>query len=105
MLVSLEPALSCACYLDHLSLVAWDISAGLTSLDVSADSTVIITGSEDMTARISNLHTGKVLGTFQGTQHMLHQSDPWLAQYPHHDLTPAAWISGCACPACHAYVA
>lgn len=45
--------------------------AGLTSLDVSADSTVVITGSEDMTATISNLHTGKVLGTFQGTQHAL----------------------------------
>lgn len=40
--------------------------AGLTSLDISADSTVVITGSEDMTAKISNLHTGKVLGTFQG---------------------------------------
>ncbi|KAL3132557.1 hypothetical protein ABBQ32_009096 [Trebouxia sp. C0010 RCD-2024] len=41
-------------------------TAGLTSLDISADSTVVITGSEDMTAKISNLHTGKVLGTFQG---------------------------------------
>lgn len=49
--------------------------AGLTSLDVSADSTVVITGSEDMTATISNLHTGKVLGTFQGIRHVLCQSD------------------------------
>lgn len=40
--------------------------AGLTSLDISADSTVAITGSEDMTARISNIHTGRVLGTFSG---------------------------------------
>ncbi|DBA96558.1 TPA: hypothetical protein ACH3X1_015429 [Trebouxia sp. C0004] len=40
--------------------------AGLTSLDISADSTVAITGSEDMTAKISNIHTGKVLGTFVG---------------------------------------
>jgi len=38
----------------------------LTSLDISADSTVAITGSEDMTAKISNIHTGKVLGTFVG---------------------------------------
>ncbi len=40
--------------------------AGLTSLDISADSTVAITGSEDATAKISNIHTGKVLGTFAG---------------------------------------
>lgn len=40
--------------------------AGLTSLDISADSTVAITGSEDMTAKISNVYTGKVLGTFVG---------------------------------------
>ena len=46
------------------------LPAGLTSVDVSADSTVVITGSEDMTAKISNLHTGKVLGTFQGTEHV-----------------------------------
>lgn len=41
-------------------------AAGLTSVDISADSTVAITGSEDMTAKISNIHTGKVLGTFVG---------------------------------------
>lgn len=41
-------------------------TAGLTSVDISADSTVAITGSEDMTAKISNIHTGKVLGTFVG---------------------------------------
>ena len=35
-------------------------------MDISADSTVAITGSEDMTAKISNVHTGKVLGTFVG---------------------------------------
>lgn len=40
--------------------------AGLTSVAISADSTVAITGSEDMTAKISNIHTGKVLGTFVG---------------------------------------
>lgn len=44
----------------------WCCDAGLTSLDISADSTVAITGSEDMTAKISNIHTGKVLGTFVG---------------------------------------
>lgn len=42
------------------------IFAGLTSLDIGTDSTVAITGSEDMTARISNIHTGRVLGTFSG---------------------------------------
>ena len=65
----------------HGYSLLWGCFAGLTSLDVSADSTVVITGSEDMTAKISNLHTGKVLGTFQGSllSCTCYRWCPWLA--------------------------
>ena len=60
------PEHACTTLGNGLDKSFWCCDAGLTSLDISADSTVAITGSEDMTAKISNIHTGKVLGTFVG---------------------------------------
>eukprot|EP00891_Asterochloris_glomerata_P000841 jgi/Astpho2/841/e_gw1.00016.344.1_t len=42
--------------------------AGLTCLAISADSSIAITGSEDHTARISNIQSGRILGTLTGHQ-------------------------------------
>lgn len=41
-------------------------NAGLTSLDIKHDSLTVCTGSEDFTAQLVNLQTGRVLGSLAG---------------------------------------
>lgn len=40
--------------------------AGLTALDVHADSSIVLTGAEDGSACLSNIQTGRLLGRLAG---------------------------------------
>lgn len=89
------------CYPPHPEMCTVDqwrapaVLAGLTSLDISADSTVAITGSEDMTARISNIHTGKILGTFSGGLQPCHFTSCACCMLEHDNAAAAAAAAQC----------
>ena len=44
----------------------------MTSLDVHADATTVITGSEDFTAQICNIQTSRVVGSLTGAHSSIH---------------------------------
>ena len=60
--------------------------AGLTALDIRNDSQTVCTGSEDATARLVNLQTGRVLGALAGK----------LASPAHCLFLPYSFVHGCS---------
>ena len=78
-----DSCFACACFgiahssfREHMGLIR---AAAITCLAAHADGATVITGSEDKTARLSNVQTSRVLGAFTGALLLAYSLAPFAS--------------------------